>query len=54
MICIFYQGCYESDVSGRKFHLGENILYQIHKQALLEYLKSGVSNQKQFNQICQK
>ncbi|CAD8107229.1 unnamed protein product [Paramecium sonneborni] len=33
-------------LSSRKFHLGENVLYQIHKKALSEYLKSGVIDQK--------
>ncbi|CAK87120.1 unnamed protein product (macronuclear) [Paramecium tetraurelia] len=33
-------------LSGRRFHLGENVLYNIHKQALSEYLKSGVIDQK--------
>ncbi|CAD8197413.1 unnamed protein product [Paramecium octaurelia] len=33
-------------LSGRRFQLGENVLYRIHKQALSEYLKSGVIDQK--------
>ncbi|CAD8170131.1 unnamed protein product [Paramecium pentaurelia] len=33
-------------LNGRRLHLGENVLYRIHKQALSEYLKSGVIDQK--------